>query len=136
MASVFSEVRAGRLSGQLVWEDAEVFALLTIRPLHPGHVLVMPVQEIDHWDDLPPKLLAHVMTVSRRVAKAIKQEFPCARVAMAICGLEIAHAHVHLFPIDRIEDFNFGNSQPATEQELATAAAQIRSALARLPESI
>ncbi|HSB97229.1 MAG TPA: HIT family protein [Spongiibacteraceae bacterium] len=130
MASVFSQIRTGKLPGQLVWQDEQVFALLTIRPLQAGHVLVMPVQEIDHWDDLPEELLTHVMQVSRRLAKAIKAAFPCARVAVAICGLEIAHAHVHLFPVDRIEDFNFGNGQSATTEELADAAQRIRAALA------
>lgn len=130
MASVFSQIRTGILPGQLVWQDEQVFALLTIRPLQPGHVLVMPVQEVDHWDDLPDELLMHVMQISRRLAKAIKAAFPCARVAVAICGLEIAHAHVHLFPIDRLEDFNFGSGQSATAEELADAAQRIRAALA------
>lgn len=130
MASVFSQIRTGHLPGQLVFQDAQVFALMTIRPLQPGHVLVMPVQEIDHWDDLPADLLAHLMTVSRQLAKAIKQAFPCARVAMAICGLEIAHAHIHLFPIDRLEDFNFGGGTLASQDELADAAQRLKAALA------
>jgi histidine triad (HIT) family protein len=130
LASIFSQIRAGELPGHIVWQDAQVFALMTIRPLQPGHLLVMPVQEIDHWDDLPDELLTHLMQISRRLAKAIKTAFPCTRVAMAICGLEIAHAHVHLFPIDRIEDFNFGSGQAATAEQLADAAQRIRSALA------
>lgn len=130
MTSIFSQIRAGQLPGHLVFQDAQVFALMTIRPLQPGHLLVMPVQEIDHWDDLPVDLLAHLMAVSRQLAKAIKAAFPCARVAMAICGLEIAHAHVHLFPIDRLEDFNFGGGSAATQEQLADAAQRIKSALA------
>lgn len=130
MSSVFSQIRAGALPGHIVWQDERVFALLTIRPLRPGHVLVMPVEEIDHWDDLPDALLQDVMRVSRRLAHAIKRAFPCKRVALAICGLEIAHAHVHLFPIERIEDFNFGNGAPATADELAAAAELLRGALA------
>ncbi len=129
MASVFSQIRAGALPGEIVWRDDRVFALMTIRPLQPGHLLVMPVEEIDHWDDLPDDLLAYVMSVSRRLAKAIKVAFPCQRVAVAICGLEIAHAHVHLFPIDRMEDFSFGNGAAATPAQLADAAARIRAAL-------
>ena len=130
MSSIFSQIRAGALPGHIVWQDAQVFALLTIRPQRPGHVLVMPVEEIDHWDDLPDALMQEVMRASRRLAQAIKQAFPCKRVALAICGLEIAHAHVHLFPIDRIEDFNFGNGTPATAEQLAAAAERLRAALA------
>jgi diadenosine tetraphosphate (Ap4A) HIT family hydrolase len=70
------------------------------------------------------------MSVARRLAGAIKVAFPCQRVAMAICGLEIAHAHVHLFPIDRMEDFSFGNGTAATPAQLADAAGRIRTALA------
>ncbi len=102
---------------------------MTIRPMRPGHVLVMPRAEVDHWDDLPEPLLAHLMRVSQRIAGAIKQAFPCARVGVAICGLEIPHAHIHLFPIDQIQDFDFGNGGMATTEELTAAAARIRSYL-------
>lgn len=129
MASIFSQILDGRLPGHFVWKDEQAFALMTINPLRPGHVLVLPRQEIDHWDDLPAPLLAHLMTVSQRIAHAIKQSFPCSRVGVAICGLEIAHAHIHLFPIDRIEDFNFGNGAAASAEELAAAAGRIRAAL-------
>lgn len=129
MPSIFSQILAGNLPGQFVWKDEQAFALMTIRPLRPGHVLVMPREEVDHWDDLPAPLLAHLMQVSQQIAGAIKQAFPCARVAVAICGLEIPHAHIHLFPIDHIEDFNFGNGGAATTEQLATAAARIRAHL-------
>ena len=133
MPSIFSQIRAGQLPGHVVWQDAQVFALMTIRPLRPGHVLVIPCREIDHWDDLPEDLLAHLLSVSRQLAQAIKIAFPCTRVALAICGLEIPHAHVHLFPIDRIEDFNFGAGNIAADDELAAAAQRIRAALAHAP---
>ena len=129
MASIFSRILAGDLPGHFVWKDEQAFALMTISPLRPGHVLVMPRQEVDHWDDLPAPLLAHLMQVSQRIAGAIKQAFPCARVAVAICGLEVPHAHIHLFPIDHIQDFNFGNGRMAIAEELAAAAARIRAYL-------
>lgn len=129
MPSIFSHILAGDLPGHFVWKDELAFALMTIRPVTPGHVLVMPRQEIDHWDDLPPPLLAHLMQVSQQIAAAIKQAFPCMRVAVAICGLEIPHAHIHLFPIDQIQDFNFSNGGMATAEDLAAAALRIRSYL-------
>jgi histidine triad (HIT) family protein len=132
VASIFSQIRAGQLPGHLVFQDDQAFALMTIRPLQPGHLLVMPIREIDHWDDLPADLLAHLMTISSQLAKAIKQAFPCARVAMAICGLEIAHAHIHLFPINCLEDFNFGAGNAASQDELADAAQRIKAALTSL----
>ncbi len=132
MPSIFSQILAGNLPGHFVWRDEQAFAIMTIRPLQPGHVLVMPRQEVDQWDDLPPPLLAHLMQVSQRIAGAIKQTFPCARVAFAICGLEVPHAHIHLFPIDRIDDFDFGNAGTATADELAEAAARLRALLPAL----
>ena len=129
MPSIFSQILAGNLPGHFVWKDEQAFALMTIRPLRLGHVLVMPRLEIDHWDDLPAPLLTHLMQVSQQIAAAIKQAFPCNRVAVAICGLEIPHAHIHLFPIDQIQDFNFGNGGTATAEDLAAAAVRIRAYL-------
>jgi len=130
MASIFTQILEGKLPGHRVWTDDQAFALMTIRPLQPGHVLVMPRAEFDHWDDVPESLMAALMSVSRQLAKAIKGAFPCERVGMAICGLEIPHTHIHLFPINRIEDFNFGNGHAASADELADAAARIRAQLA------
>jgi len=129
MASIFTQILDGKLPGHLVWKDDQVFALMTIRPLQPGHVLVMPRVEYDHWDDVPAPLTGALMEVSRHLAKAIKGAFPCARVGLAICGLEIPHTHIHLFPVNRIEDFNFGNGHAASADELADAASRIRGAL-------
>lgn len=130
MPSIFSQILAGNLPGHFVWKDDQAFALMTIRPLRAGHVLVMPREEVDHWDDLPAALLAHLMQLSQQIASAIKQAFPCERVAVAICGLEIPHAHIHLFPIDEIQDFNFGGANAmATAEDLAAAATRIRAFL-------
>jgi histidine triad (HIT) family protein len=132
MASVFSQILDGKLPGHIVWRDQHSFALMTIRPLRPGHVLVMPREEFDHWDDLPAALVGELMVASQHIAKAIKRAFPCARVGLAICGLEIPHAHIHLFPIDRLEDFNFGTGDFASAADLAAAAACIRTELTAL----
>lgn len=135
MASIFSQILAGQLPGHFVWKDDSVFALMTIRPQRPGHVLVMPRAEIDQWDDLPAPLLANLLSVSQQLARAIKQAFPCARVGVAICGLEIPHAHIHLFPIDVMADFNFGGGAMASAEELESAAQRIRAALLTLEPS-
>lgn len=129
MTSIFSQILVGQLPGHFVWKDDSVFAVMTIRPQRPGHVLVMPRAEIDHWDDLPAPLLAHLLSVAQQIARAIKQAFPCERVGLAICGLEIPHAHVHLFPINVMADFNFGGGAMASAAELESAAERIRAAL-------
>ncbi|MDB6060471.1 MAG: Histidine triad family protein [Verrucomicrobiaceae bacterium] len=129
MASIFSQILAGNLPGHFVWKDDTAFAIMTIRPLRPGHVLLMPRQEIDQWDDVPAPLMTHLMNVSKQIAQAIKQAFPCARVGLAICGLEVPHTHIHLFPIDTIEDFDFGKGDVASSADLADAAEHLRAAL-------
>ncbi len=134
MASIFSQIAQGQLPGQIIWRDEFCFALLTIRPLRPGHVLVVPHLEVDHWDDLEPELASTLLSASQVIAKAIKAAFPCARVGVAICGLEIPHTHIHLFPIDTMADFNFGADAggSATAAELAAAADALRVQLRRL----
>lgn len=129
MASVFSMILAGELPGHFVWKDRDAFAIMTIQPVREGHVLVIPREEIDHWDDLPEELAAHLMRVSQRIAKGIKAAYPSKRVGMAIVGLEVPHTHLHLYPIDQMSDFSFANSSSASAEELARAAAKIRQAL-------
>lgn len=129
MASVFSMILAGELPGHFVWKDKEAFAILTIQPVREGHVLVIPREEIDHWDDLPEELAAHLMRVAQRIAKGIKAAFPSRRVGMAVVGLEVPHTHLHLYPIDEMSDFSFANARSASTEELAAAAARIRRAL-------
>lgn len=129
MASIFSRIRAGELPGHFVWSDSECFAIMTIQPVREGHVLVIPEREIDHWDDLPAELAAHLMAVSQRIARGIKAAYPCKRVGLAVVGLEVPHTHVHLYPIDQMSDFNFANIRSASAEELATAARRIRGEL-------
>ena len=129
MASVFSMILAGELPGHFVWKDDEAFAIMTIQPVREGHVLLIPRQEIDHWDDLPEALAAHLMGVAQRIARGIKTAYPSKRVGMAIVGLEVPHTHLHLYPIDEMSDFSFANSRPASAEQLAGAAARIRAAL-------
>lgn len=129
MASVFTKIIAGELPGHFIWKDEVCVAILTIQPLKPGHVLVIPREEVDHWDDLPAATAAHLMQVSQKMAKAIKVAFPSLRVGMAIAGLEVPHTHIHVFPLDAISDFDFTQAKPAFAEELQEAAEKLRAAL-------
>lgn len=129
MASIFTRIIQKELPGHFVWEDEQCVVIMTLNPMKPGHVLVIPRQEIDHWDDLPLELAAHLMAVSQKLAKAIKRAFPCARVGMLIVGLEVPHVHIHLVPLDRMQDIRVEGLAQAEAEELATAAAKIREAL-------
>ena len=130
MPSIFSRIIAGELPGHFVWQDEHCVAIMTIEPIQPGHVLVIPRAEIDHWDDLPAALAGHLMSVSARLAKALKSAFACQRVSMMIVGLEVPHTHLHLVPINSMQDASFANARACDAEALAAAAERIRAALA------
>ncbi len=117
MASVFTKVLQGELPGRQVYQDELCFAMLTIAPLQPGHTLVIPIQEIDHWIDLPAELNAHLFGVAQRIARAMQETFQPAKVGMMIAGLEVRHTHIHLVPIHQVHDLDFSkqdrNPDPA-----------------------
>ncbi|MEQ5803207.1 HIT family protein [Halomonas sp. H10-9-1] len=129
MASIFTRIMQGEIPGHFVYEDDQCVVIMTIQPMKPGHVLVIPREEVDHWDDLPEPLYQHLMTVSRRLAKAIKKAFPCQRVGMLIVGLEVPHVHVHLMPLDAMSDIQVENLPMAEPADLAAAAEKLRAAL-------
>jgi histidine triad (HIT) family protein len=133
MPSVFTRIIAGELPGRFVWKDEHCVAFLSVNPLAPGHVLVVPRAEIDHWIDVPAPLLAHLMATSQTIARALQDEFRPEKVGVAIVGLEVRHVHVHLVPLEQISDLDFSradkNPAPAA---LDTACRRTREALARL----
>lgn len=131
MASIFSRILKRELPGHFVWRDDRCFAIMTIQPIRDGHLIVIPNQEIDHWDDVPAELAAHLMTVSQKIAKGIKEVIPCRRVGVSVIGLEVPHTHIHLIPIDNMGDMNFGHAHPVPAEKLADAASRIRDALRR-----
>jgi histidine triad (HIT) family protein len=129
MSSIFTKIFNKEIPGHIVWEDEQAVAIMTIAPIQPGHVLLIPREEIDHWDDLPAELASHLMIAAQTLAKAIKQAFVCERVSMMIVGLEVPHTHLHLVPINTMADANFANAKMADAESLAAAAEKIRQAL-------
>lgn len=107
MASIFSRIIAGEIPCYKVAEDEHYFAFLDISPVAKGHTLVVPKQEVDYIFDLDEEEYAGLMKFARRVAKAIDRFMDCRRVGVAVMGLEVAHAHVHLVPIQTESDMNF-----------------------------
>ena len=133
MPSVFTLIINGELPGRFVWKDERAVAFLSINPIRPGHVLVVPRDEIDHWIDLPEDLAAHLMTVSRSIGQALQQAFSPEKVGVMIAGLEVPHVHVHLIPIEGLGDLNFANADPDPEPAaLDAAAGAVRAALKAL----
>lgn len=133
MVSIFTKIIEGEFPGRFVWRDERAVAFLTIAPLKPGHTLVVPIEEVDHWIDLEPGLAAHLMDVSQAVGRAVQQAFEPTRVGLMIAGLEVPHAHIHVVPIDGLNDLDFGNvDNDADAEALDAAAEEIRAALQNL----
>lgn len=130
MATLFSRILAGEIPGRFVWRDEQCAAFLTIAPIRPGHALVVPFEEVDHWVDLAPALAAHLMTVSQIIARAQQQAFGPERIGLIIAGLEVPHTHIHLIPIESETDLDFGRADhdPAPAA-LDDAAERLREAL-------
>lgn len=107
MASIFSKIVSGEIPAYKIAEDDRFLAFLDINPLAKGHVLVIPKQETDYLFDLDDKLYADCFLFAKKVAIAIKKVIPCEKLGVAVVGLEVAHAHIHLIPINGIYDIDF-----------------------------
>jgi diadenosine tetraphosphate (Ap4A) HIT family hydrolase len=130
MPSVFTRIIAGDLPGRFVWRDDHVVAFLSINPVTVGHVLVVPVEEVDHWIDLDPALWARVSAVSHVIGRALASAFAAPRVGQMIAGFEVPHVHVHVFPARDLDDIGFTRADPSPDPAVLEAAAQrIRTAL-------
>ena len=128
--SVFSRIIAGELPGRFVWRDPEVVAFTTIAPMRPGHTLVVPVEQVDQWTDLPDGLWGRMAGVQLAVGRALMAAFEPVRVGTIIAGLEVPHCHVHLVPIRSEADLDFALADPSPDPHaLDEAAERIRAAL-------
>jgi diadenosine tetraphosphate (Ap4A) HIT family hydrolase len=130
MATVFSRIIAGEIPATFVHRDEECVGFMSINPLAPGHVLVVPVVEIDHWIDAPPALVAHLFTVAHRIGRAQQLAFDPQRVGLIVAGYEVPHMHIHVIPTNDMSEMNFANAATTVDpEELESAAAAIRTAL-------
>jgi len=129
MTSIFSRIIAGEIPCHKIAENNQYFAFLDVFPCAVGHVLVVPKQEIDYLFDLSDELYAGLMAFAKQIEPAIRQAVPCKRLGVAVIGLEVPHAHVHLIPMNSMNDMNFNHKLKLSEEELAETAAKIRSFL-------
>ena len=127
MATIFSRIVAGEIPSHKVAEDDEFFAFLDINPVALGHTLVIPKKEVDYIFDIDDPMLGRMVALAKRVARAQENAIECKHVGLAVMGLEVPHAHIHLIPITKESDMYFGGKKLAVSQEeLAEIAAQIR----------
>ncbi len=133
MASVFTKIIRGELPGRFVWRDDRCVGFLSINPLKPGHTLVVPIDEVDHWLDLEPAVAAHLTGVAQAIGNALHAAYKPLRVGMMIAGLEVPHVHLHLVPIWGVHDLDFSNAARNPDPgDLDAAADTIRKSLREL----
>ncbi len=126
MASLFSKIIQGKIPAHKILEDDKFLAFLDIRPIKPGHTLVVPKQETDYIFELEDQLLAQILVFAKKAAMLIEKAVDCKRIGIVVAGLEVPHAHIHLIPINCLGDLNFANARPAEGRELTEMAEKIR----------
>jgi histidine triad (HIT) family protein len=130
MTTIFSRIIDGEIPGTFVHRDDRCVAFMSINPLARGHVLVVPIDEIDHWIDAPSDLVGHLFNVVHRIGRAQRQAFDCQRVGVIVAGYEVPHAHIHVIPTDHMSQLSFANAAASVDHDdMEAAAAAIRSVL-------
>lgn len=132
MSTVFSKIIAGDIPGRIVYQDDTVAAFLTIEPVAYGHTLVVPVEEIDKWTDIPADLWAHMNEVAQNIGRVIVEKFDAERAGYLIAGFEVPHAHIHVFPANDMSGYTLSTAMRHDETDAAkmdAAAETIREGL-------
>jgi histidine triad (HIT) family protein len=126
MSTIFSKIVTGEIPAYKVAENEDFLAFLDINPLAKGHTLVIPKKEIDYIFDMDDAWYSEFQLFAKRVARAIKQVIPCGKIGVAVIGLEVAHAHIHLVPINSVYDIDFSKPKlKLTSEELTRIASEI-----------
>lgn len=125
MASIFSKIVSGEIPSYKVAENRDFYAFLDINPLQKGHTLVIPKKETDYFFDLPDEELTGMILFAKKVARAIGESIPCQRVGVAVLGLDVPHAHIHLVPLNSGDDLNFCNQKKRFSHEEMKACAEL-----------
>ena len=123
MSSVFTKIISGELPGHFIWKDDICAAFLSINPIATGHTLVVPVLEVDHWLDLPPDTNSHLINVAQIIGQAQMTAYNPERVGIVIAGFEVPHTHLHVIPINGMQDLDFTRAATTVDQSLLSAAA-------------
>jgi histidine triad (HIT) family protein len=136
MASVFTRIIDGELPGRFVWRDDLCVAFLSINPIKPGHVLVVPREEVEHWIELDLGTWEHLNRVAKAIGTALQRAYQPEKVGLMLAGLEVPHVHIHLVPIWDVHDLAFANADPDPDPaDLDEAADTVREALRDLGAS-
>jgi histidine triad (HIT) family protein len=130
MPTIFTRIIDGEIPGTFVHRDSRCVVFMSINPMARGHALVVPIEEYDHWIDMPDDLTAHLFAVSHRIGRAQKAAFDCDKVGVIIAGYEVPHTHIHLVPTVNMSQLSFANAAASVDRaDLRAAADAITAAL-------
>jgi len=130
VATIFTRIIAGEIPGTFVWRDERAVGFMSINPIAHGHVLVVPVEEYDHWLSAPAELTSHLFDVSRAIGEAQQRAFEPERIGLIVAGYEVPHLHVHVIPTRSMADLSFANAAASVDRaELERAAEAVRTEL-------
>lgn len=127
--SVFTKVRKGELPGELIYEDDKCFVILSISPHNPGHLLLVPIEEVADWQEIEPEVFGHIMHVAQKFGKIIKDIYNPPKVGLSCVGFEVPHAHIHIFSLFEIADIDHTKAKITDTESLKVEATKIRNAI-------
>jgi diadenosine tetraphosphate (Ap4A) HIT family hydrolase len=116
MTTVFTKIIQGEYPGTFVWRDEHCVGFLSINPMAPGHVLVVPITEVDHWIDAEPDLAAHLFSVAHTIGRAQQAAFDCDRIGVIVAGYEVPHTHIHVIPTSSMAQLSFANAAASVDR--------------------
>jgi len=131
--SVFTKIRKGEIPGEIIYRDERVFVVMTIAPHNPGHCLVIPVDEIGNFEEVPSDLYLHLMKVAQQIARIQRKVYRSPKVAMIAAGMEVEHTHIHLFPLYSEADIAFTSAKHPDFSELQAEGDKLRTAIEEHP---
>lgn len=117
MSTIFTKIINGEFPGTFVWRDDLCVAFLSINPMAPGHTLVVPIEEVDHWIDASPELAAHLFAVAHKIGQAQQRAFGCERVGVIVAGYEVPHTHIHVVPTNEMSELSFANAAASVDRD-------------------
>jgi histidine triad (HIT) family protein len=130
MTTIFTRIIQGDIPGTFVHRDEQCVAFMSVNPMAPGHVLIVPIEEVDHWVDASPDLVAHLFAVTHRIADAQRRAFECERVGVIIAGYEVPHTHIHSIPTTDMGQLSFASAAASVDRDdLESWAESIRAEL-------
>lgn len=117
VSTIFTKIIEGDIPGTFVHRDDRCVVFMSINPMAPGHALVVPIEEIDHWIDCSPELTAHLFEVAYRVGRAQQEAFRCEKVGVVVAGYEVPHTHIHVVPTNTMSELSFANAAASVDRD-------------------